>query len=221
MDYSLLVAQRLKERMKTAIVTAALQEFVKVGVARATVPVIAASAGTSVGNIYKYFANKAALFEATVPPAFVDELRDLLRVRVEALGVEVDVHDLAPSHPYRLATEELLRFALAHRTQILFLLRHAEGTEYEGFTEAVAHDLSRLAQRYSKRAYPKIRMDSSRQRVLDRIYRSFLEQIASVLAEEETEQGVRAAIGSLTVYHLSGLRSFFVASSKRPSGERT
>lgn len=215
------MAQRIKERVKTAIVTAALQEFAKVGVAGATVPVIAASAGTSVGNVYKYFANKAALFEAAIPPAFVDELRDLLRVRVEALGVEVDVRDLALSHPYRIATEELLRFALEHRPKILFLLRRAEGTEHEGFAEAIARDLSRLAQSYGVRAYPELRMDSSNQRVLDRIYRAFLEQIASVLAEEETEQGIHAAIDSLTVYHLAGLRSFFIARSKRPSGERT
>jgi AcrR family transcriptional regulator len=201
--------QRPKKRMRTAIVTAALQEFATVGVASATVPVIAAKAGTSVGNVYKYFPSKDALFEAAVPKAFVNELRDLLRLRVEALGVERDVNELSPSHPYRLATEELLRFALDHRERILFLLRCPEGTEHEGFSEEIAKELSRHAKNYAKRVYPTFEMDSLRRRALTRLYHAFLGQIGSVLAEEKTEQNIRMAIGNLTVYHLTGLRAFF------------
>jgi AcrR family transcriptional regulator len=209
MLYSLLMAQRPKNKMRTAIVTAALQEFATIGVAKATVPVIAAKAGTSVGNVYKYFPSKDALFEAAVPKAIVKELRNLLRTKVEALSMERDVDGLHTSHPYRLATEKLFQFALGHRVQILFLLKRSEGTRYEGFTEAVSGELSRLAENYSQRTYPHFEIGGSRRRSLIRIYRAFLEQIATILAEEETEQNIREAISNLTVYHLTGLQAFF------------
>ncbi|HEU5075449.1 MAG TPA: hypothetical protein VFU02_14760, partial [Polyangiaceae bacterium] len=49
---------------------------------------------------------------------------------------------------------KLLEFATAHRHELLFLLRHAQGTEYESFFEDLAATLTKVALGYARRAYP-------------------------------------------------------------------
>lgn len=210
------MAQRPKEHMRRAILSAAAQEFADAGYERAALAKIAADAGTSIGNLYKYFASKDDLFAAAIPQRVVRELGLLLRRRVEALGGERDADALSPEHPYRLVSAELLSFAHEHRAQILFVLRHAEGTVYAAAAEELVQSLTMLALGYAKRAYRHAKMTRSRRRALVRIYRAFLVSIASILDEETTERALRETTAQLTTYHLAGLRAFF-ADAERTS----
>lgn len=203
--------QRPKDSVRRAILSAAMEEFAQVGFGRATLAGISVKAGTSIGNLYKYFPSKGALFDTAIPRELVQELGDLIQRRVEALGVEVDINTLSGAHPYRLASEQLLEFTLAHRPQLLFLLTHAEATAYASFAENVVRNLTKLAQTYATRAYPATKMTRSRRRALARIYRGFLGSIASILAEEVSATTLRVATEQLTIYHLAGLRAFFAA----------
>src|SRR5690242_2412012 len=124
------MVQRQKDETRRAILDAAAQEFAAVGLERATLASIASKGGTSIGNVYKYFADKGELFRAAIPDDVASELAALLRRRIEALFGERDVHRLAANHPYRSVSEELFRFALAHRARIVFLLRRADGTAF-------------------------------------------------------------------------------------------
>ena len=60
---------------------------------------IAEQAGTSIGNLYKYFANKEALFQAAVPAAVAPQLARLLRQQIEALHGVKEVRTLPAGHP--------------------------------------------------------------------------------------------------------------------------
>jgi AcrR family transcriptional regulator len=201
--------------MRAAILEAAAEELAEAGFAGAKLSTIAARAGTSVGNFYKYFANKEALFAEAVPDDLVGAFRALLRRRVGALGIERDVNALDASHPYRAASDELLRFALVHRAQLLFLLRSADGTPYAGVAEEVARELARLAERYAREAYPTMAHTAATRRALLRIYRGFVAQIAAILAEERSERALTEAVARVGAYHLQGLRAFFRAEAER------
>jgi AcrR family transcriptional regulator len=205
------MAQRPKEEVRVAILAAAAEELAEGGFERATLATIASRAGTSVGNLYKYFANKDELFAQAIPEGLELELRALLRIRVEALAAERDVGALSEAHPYRAVSAELLRFALAHRAELLFLLRRAHGTRYAAVSEEIARDLAKLAEGYARRAYPEIVMTAAVRRALLRIYRAFIASIASILDEETRERALRDATDRLVTYHLAGLRAFFVA----------
>ncbi len=61
--------QVLKETVKKAILTGAIQEFFDNGYQNANMRRIADSANITVGNIYRYFENKEALFNAVLLPA--------------------------------------------------------------------------------------------------------------------------------------------------------
>lgn len=203
------MAQRPKEEMRDAIVRAAAQAFAELGFERAALAAIASQAGTSVGNLYKYFASKEELFAAAVPAGVADELAARLERRVEALGEVTDAEKVGPGHPYVLASEELLAFSIANRAPILFLLRHGRGTAHASYADDLVRGLTRLARGYAARAYGEASMSAPRRRALERIYRGFVASIASILAEETSAAAIRAATAHLTTYHLAGLRSFF------------
>jgi AcrR family transcriptional regulator len=214
--------QRPKESVRRTIIAAAMQSFAESGYERATLGAIAQRAGTSVGNLYKYFANKDELFAAALPADFTTELEQRIQRQVEALGLERDAFALEPGHPYRRASEDLLRFSIEHRARIVFLLRHAEGTGHAAFAQTLVRRLVTLALRYAEGAYPGFSPHPALRRSLARTYRTFVATIAAILEEERSERALREAVRQLVTYHLSGLRALFQAhASGAPAGRST
>ena len=134
--------RRLPPDQRDAILRAAGATFAEVGLERATLGEIVERAGTSIGNLYKYFANKQELLQAFLPRGFGRELTRRIRAQVEALRAEPDAFALAAGHPYRRASEELLRFTLEHRDRIVFLLLRAERTEHAGLADEIVRVLN-------------------------------------------------------------------------------
>ncbi|MCX4243934.1 TetR/AcrR family transcriptional regulator [Paraliomyxa miuraensis] len=211
--------QQKKEHVRQAIVTAARRHFAEQGVKGSPLAAIAADAGTSIGNLYKYFSDKDALFEAAIPPTLTQELRTLLREQVEALGTARNAHALPEDHPYWLASARTRAFSIEHRYELLFLLRRAEGTPYESFHDDVAADLTRLSVRYAKQVYPELPLGAANLRALRRIYRAYVGSIADILAEEQSPRALAEATRTLSAYHLSGLRAFFTAAAAAAPAE--
>ena len=203
--------QQKKAHVREAILAAARRQFAEHGLAGASLAAIAADAGTSVGNLYKYFADKDALFAAAVPPEVATELRALLRRQVQALGTARDVNELPTDHPYRRAAGETRVFSIAHRSELLFLLRHAEGGGRPAFADEVSADLMQLSVEYVRAAYPSFPLTAANRRALRRIYRAYVASIADILAVERSDQALSAATAKLATYHLAGLRAFFTA----------
>ena len=212
--------QRPKEEVRRAIIDAAVEIFSKVGLERATLGEIAQRAGTSVGNVYKYFKSKDEIFFAAIPPEFTAQFADKIRMQVEALGEQRDATELEADHPYRRASDTLLRFSFEHRSRIIFLLRHTNGTAHGSFSEKLVRQLVKLAEHYAEIAYPDLVMSQAEKRSLTRTYRAFIMNLATILEEEKSERAFREAVRLLTVYHLSGLRTFFQASIHKPSQHR-
>lgn len=200
--------------MRSAILQAAAAELAEVGFAATTLACVALRAQTSVGNIYKYFAGKDALFAAAVPSEIGDRLRRLLQRRMQALVGVRDLRRLPSEHRYHRIAHELLQFTLRHRLQILFLLSRGEGTLYADFAEDLTTRLCRSARAYGRKTYPKARITASRRRTLQRLYRAFLSSLASILREETSAPALSRASEQYTLYHLAGLRAFFAAAER-------
>lgn len=205
--------QQKKEHVRNAIVAAARRRFAEHGLEGATLAAIAADAETSIGNLYKYFADKAELFAAAVPPERPQELRTLLREQVEALGTERDASALPADHPYWQAAARTREFSIRHRDELLLLLRHAAGTPYASFPDDVVADLVRLSARYAEQAYPCFPLTAANHRALRRIYRAYVASIADILAEERSPRALAQATRKLAAYHLAGLRAFFTTTA--------
>jgi AcrR family transcriptional regulator len=203
------VPQVLKDSVRQRLVAAAAEVFTRRGYAGAGMGEIAAAAGVSTGNVYRYFPGKRELLDGVVPPAFVRRFRELLRRRVRALDGVRDVRDLAPDAPYHLASEELLRFCIEHRSRVIVLLARAGGSRYERFAEHTVEDLVRLAVAHFQSVDPGVELSRTLRFDLILIYRAFVSVLVSILERFETETSIREAVEAYTRYHLAGLKSFF------------
>ena len=67
--------QYLKKEVREKILCAAVEEFKQYGYADASIRNIANNAEISLGNIYRYFTNKEALYFAVINP-FMESFRN-------------------------------------------------------------------------------------------------------------------------------------------------
>ena len=87
------MAQKLKDETRTAIIDAARKEFLEKGYEDASMRNIAANAGITVGNIYRYFDSKEEL-SRYIMSSSSDKMKKLLdSLKIERLSKEPRVFD--------------------------------------------------------------------------------------------------------------------------------
>ncbi|WP_437275704.1 helix-turn-helix domain-containing protein [Sorangium sp. So ce375] len=203
------MAQYLKDDIQESIAAAALTIFAQKGYESATMAEIARAAGVSTGNIYRYFANKDALFYGVVDDGFARAFTLLLRRRVKALAGVEDVRTLPPTAAYHMLSEELLRFCIANRLRVVILLGRAGGSRYERFSEETVERLIELAIEHFRALDPCLSVTEVMRFNLDQIYQGLVRTMVSTLVRFEDETAIREAVHGYSKYHLVGLKSFF------------
>src|SRR5438270_864292 len=151
------MAQTQKTHVREAIVAAAASLFAEVGFEAATMAAVAERAGSSIGNVYKYFANKDVLFAAVLPESFATDLRRRTRARIKALGDVRDIRLLPPEARYHVLAGELLDHCIANRERVVILLGRAEGTPFASFADDFVERLVEWAFEYARDAWPDLR----------------------------------------------------------------
>jgi AcrR family transcriptional regulator len=199
------VAQHPKDEIRAGICQAALTVMAEQGYQAATMSEIARVAGVSTGNIYRYFSSKRRLYDAVIPPEFTRAVTRLLGGRIRALRGRDAARALGPGDPYRVAVDELFRFACEHRLGLVLLLGRSEGGPHAGFAPALVAHLARLAIAEQRAMTPTFRASHTTRFVLTRIYRNFVDAMVEVLREFEQAGDIRRAADQLGAYHLVGL----------------
>src|SRR5262245_2966127 len=105
------MAQYLKDEVQARIEAAALRVFATRGYEAASMALMAREAGVATGNLYRYFEDKQALFEAVIPPELPGRVTSLLRRRVAALEGVTNVRELGPDSAFHTVSAELLAFS--------------------------------------------------------------------------------------------------------------
>lgn len=203
------MAQRPKDEIRRAILAAAVSELAEHGHARTTLAGVASRAGTSVGNLYRYFASKDELYAAAIPDTLAQQIARGVVERIDSFGAARGLEELGPEHRYWQVVRGLTTLALAHREELVFLLSRAEGSPHEGYAEARARELTQAALRHLHHAHPSLAPSAADRRALRRLYDGFVAAIARTLDEEKSRASLERALASLTTYHLAGLRAFF------------
>jgi AcrR family transcriptional regulator len=203
------VAQVPKEEVRQAFVRAAGEAFAADGFLATTMADVAARAGSSVGNLYKYFQSKQALLDAVVPPGLVRELRRRTRARIRALGTARDVRELASDADYHAVGGELLDFCLQHRAAVVIVLLRGDGTPFAAFAESFVEQLTAWALEYASQAYPDLELRPALLFALRHAYRHFVSVVALALQEFPDETEARDVVALLTLQHQGGLKRLF------------
>jgi AcrR family transcriptional regulator len=198
-----------KEHVREALLQAAAQAFVELGYDATTMAAVAERAGSSVGNLYKYFPGKRQLFDAAVPPELVQELSRLTRARIRAMGAAKDIRQLSPGAEYHALAGELLDYCLANRAAVIVVLTRAEGTPFAGFREQFVQKLVEWALEYASLAYPALAVSAELRFALRHAYASFVVGVAEALQAFPSEPRAREVIALLTTSHQAGLKRLF------------
>lgn len=126
--------QVLKAQVKSRIMQAAKKEFLNRGYTQASMRVVAEQSEITVGNIYRYFSSKQALFKEIVSPAF-ESIQRLLE------SVEIQEPLPLPPDQYVVFREqfvaEVANAIQTYRDELVILLNGAEGTDYASAVKTV------------------------------------------------------------------------------------
>jgi AcrR family transcriptional regulator len=129
--------QRLKDETRERIIAAGRAELTRRGFAAASMRAIAAAAGISSGNLYRYFAGKDALFQAVDRPAYTN-LLSLVRAD-EGLDRRA-VKDFRNVQP---VADLLVNACRAYRVEVLILTDRSAGTRYENAKSVLVRHIER------------------------------------------------------------------------------
>lgn len=122
--------QVLKDEMRNRIYETAIKEFSEKGFAKASMRNIAKGAGMTVGNLYRYFEGKEALFYDVISPAY-DCLMELVGKSVEMVKYRFDTSF------FEFLSEQILKISIEHKIELLILFEGSQGTKYERIKEEI------------------------------------------------------------------------------------
>ena len=119
------VPQVLKDSVRSRIRAAALRSFATRGYAGTTMAGVATEAGMATANLYRYYRNKAELFDDVVPDETVGALEQLVGRRLQDFAALVTRDTITPA-----VADEMMQFWLTHRLVCVVILAGATGTRH-------------------------------------------------------------------------------------------
>lgn len=143
--------QYLKDDVKENIIKAALNEFSEKGYCDSSMRVIAHNAGIVMGNIYRYFENKEALFNSTVGPVYDQISKMVAKAQKEIEAVQGPWSDEQAMKMVKSIYNKILETFSGHGKEILILLDKSAGSVYENTkTELISQIQSILKTRLTQ-----------------------------------------------------------------------
>lgn len=197
--------QKLKDDVRDRIIEAAGAIFAERGFASARLADVAERADISTGNIYKYFDDKEALFNAIVTAPIAAQLLRLLRIRLREFE-KLDQWEGANANGSD-AARALLSFWIDHRLAVLILLRGSRGTRFERVRAMMINEMERLASAYVEKREGGDALPPIARFVLHRVFARTVDMIADILEAHRDPQAIQQAVAVFWRYQLAGLQA--------------
>ena len=183
--------QYLKDDVKDNIRKAALEEFSKKGYGGSSMRVIARNAGIVMGNIYRYFENKEALFNSTVGPVY-DQIAGIsAKIQAEIEAVKGPWEDKQAMELIKRLYDRILETFSGHGTEILILLDKSAGSAYENTRKELISQIQNILE---TRLTQEVKLDDPF--IFYVLASAFVEGICVVL-RDTSNHDKEAIIGSL------------------------
>ncbi|MBX3019882.1 MAG: TetR/AcrR family transcriptional regulator [Bdellovibrionaceae bacterium] len=203
-----------KDDVRMNIAATALKLFCQRGFAETSMSDIAHSAKISTGNIYRYYRDKEALFAEILPDKFIRSIKTEINQLMILASHEVDFYKKTEGE-YQAHLEHLIQILFENRERILILLSADPQSPHRRFRQTLEALLVRQAIRYLRQVHGRRNLDATERRLLQMIYRSFVENSFQILRQAATEKSYRHQLRRLRSYHLPGLKSYFEELSQR------
>lgn len=198
------MAQTLKPELRDRVLGAAEALFAEAGYKGATMAAIAERAGMSTGNLYRYFADKDALFYEVVSDEFAARFMRLLARRMKSLVQATDLTEL--EREAQADAEALLTFWVEQRLKVVIILDRAQGSRHEGFAERFIEALMKPT--VSKLSASRGGVPPTARFLLSNLFRSTVRMIVAILEAHSDEAEIRRAFAGFWSYQLAGMAGF-------------
>ncbi len=200
------MVQVLKESVRIGILEAAERLFARVGFKKATMEAIAREAGVATGTIYKYFANKDALFYAIITDDFAADFFRLTRRRILEFATP---EGLQPEHPaLDGASGELLQFWIRNRLKVVIILARAEGSKYEKFAEDYVEAMVAQTIEQAREQFPEQEITPLFRFMVRKILTESVRGIVATLETFTEASAINQAFSAGVAYQLGGIAAF-------------
>ena len=195
-----------KEKIKTRILLAARQNFLKKGFRNSSMREIAKNAKISTSNLYTYFTNKEHLFYTLISSVY-EKIKIFQKELVEtekSIGEEEFFDKII-----EVVSESISILIKDNRVEFLLLLDKSQGTKYASFKSSlikaiedhfVEHILSQA--RYKEK-------DFEQKFVIHIIATNFLEGFLEIARHCKSDKLIDESIKAFLDYHINGIRTFF------------
>lgn len=183
--------QYLKDDVKEKIILAALKEFSEKGYRDSSMRVIAKNAGIVMGNIYRYFENKEALFNNTVGPVYNQIASISAKIQAEINAQKEPWEDAEALKLIKSMYSRILETFSGHGTELLILLDKSAGSIYADTKKELIAQIQNILE---IRLVPEVKVDDPF--IFYVIASSFVEGICVVLRDTGNHDK-DALIGSL------------------------
>ncbi|MBD7911920.1 MULTISPECIES: TetR/AcrR family transcriptional regulator [Clostridium] len=182
--------QYLKEEVRDKIKKEALKEFKNVGYKGASIRRIAANSNTSVGNLYKYFDSKEALYENIIGSVY-----NRLMNYINELG-KVELNEKACDIFYKI-TEKVMEIFRESSIEIAVLLNKSQGSKYENCKSYFVDFVTRTVTEVTIYELSKRGKTLSDNFIIYLLSNSLVESISIIVKEREDGEVVRKLIISV------------------------
>ncbi|GFZ29711.1 TetR family transcriptional regulator [Clostridium zeae] len=179
--------QYQKDEIRKSIIDEAIKEFNTKGYKAASIRSIAKNSGTSVGNIYKYFASKEELYESLIGAVYHKVMEYINQFK------KVELNDKAEDIFYNLL-EKIMEIFDDNRVELSILLNKSEGSKYENCKVTFVDFITRVVtevMEYGLKIQNKKLKDNF---IIYLLSYSLVESISIILKEKSDEVEVRKLI---------------------------
>ena len=188
--------QYLKKEIKDRILASAVDEFKEHGFANASIRNIANNAEISLGNIYRYFANKEALYLAVINP-FMESVKQ---------SVEQDL--VFKDKSMKEMSIIFVRFLMQYSDELL-IIRKGNSVHYDKFVSYITEVISNKIREMMEESFPEIDEKIKNPEFYNAIAEGFLNSLFKILRNEDSPEVQERNARELITFYFGHMKDRF------------
>ena len=188
--------QYLKKEIKDRILASAVDEFKEHGFANASIRNIANNAEISLGNIYRYFANKEALYLAVINP-FMESVKQ---------SVEQDF--VFKDKSMKEMSIIFVRFLMQYSDELL-IIRKGNSVHYDKFVSYITEVISNKIREMMEESFQKKEEKIKNPEFYNAIAEGFLNSLFKILRNEDSPEVQERNARELITFYFGHMKDRF------------
>ncbi len=205
--------QFLKEELRVKILESATVEFYDKGYSKASMRTIAKHSGITVGNIYRYFDGKEALFESVVREAY-DRFYNIVNTELNDNAIKSNDENLFDEMRGQLISA-LVTCVSEKRIELLILLRGAQGTKYETMKDDFNKVIYEKVMLHFEHNFIGVKNNNHVSFITNVISTSCVEGLVESIIRYEESKELRDSMEMIFDYYFLGFDNRFTQLSKK------